>query len=166
MHGSKGKIDELLARWSARRSGSAEVGQAMTKKLNEWQEKMKDFHSEIRKEGQGRFMGAVIRREDASWLISSGEVEFFQAMGQWLRYVRDGRRPLCLACEHEFVDALAPAFFLARPHVEAASQVMLTGICGECSSKSDEELLKIAYQGLKEMGLAMEIIHWGQGGRA
>jgi len=39
---------------------------------------------------------------------------------------------------------------------------MIVGVCGECSEKEDGELLEIAYQGCREMGLAKKKMDVGR----
>jgi hypothetical protein len=40
---------------------------------------------------------------------------------------------------------------------------MLVGVCEECSEKDDEELIEIAYQGCREIGLTKGKVEVGTG---
>jgi hypothetical protein len=69
--------------------------------------------------------------------------------------IESGTWQLCLACEYNFSSArFARAFVFMQPLCEEPTTAMLGGVCEQCSTKLDDELLKIAYQGCREMGLA------------
>ena len=64
-------------------------------------------------------------------------------------------RPLCLACDHEFNDRVAPPLTFICAAVNLGKdgrpkQVILTGVCDDCATKSDDELMKIGLAGLRE----------------
>jgi hypothetical protein len=79
---------------------------------------------------------------------------FVEAVAKWMGECAT-LRPLCLSCDHEFNDRVAPplTFFCAavnlgkdgRPH-----QVILTGVCRNCTAKSDHELMTVGLAGLRE----------------
>jgi len=50
-----------------------------------------------------------------------------------------------------------------QPICEEPKTAMLVGVCEECSEKDDEELIEIAYQGCREIGLAKGKMEVGRG---
>jgi len=69
--------------------------------------------------------------------------------------IESGTWQLCLACEYKLRSAqFVRTFVFMQPICEEPTIAMIVGVCGECSKKDDEELLEIAYQGCREMGLA------------
>ena len=133
-------------------------GKAMTKKsIVEWRRRMKQFHRETQ-EGLGGFAAAIVRSEDVPEIAQSNEREaiaFTNAAIRWGAMIESGTWQLCLACEYKFRSAkLARAFVFMQPICEEPTMAMLVGVCEECSKKDDGELLEIAYQGCRKMGLA------------
>lgn len=121
-----------------------------------WKRKMRQFHREIMKEG-GAFGSTIIRPQYIPYMLSMGEGRYLKVISQWFEMVRaTGQRPLCLACEHEFdPDGAVPtAFCFSVPFCNEPTNAIVTAICEECGEKDDNELLEIAYQGFKKMGLA------------
>ena len=97
-------------------------------------------------------------------MVLAGEARKLRTIDEWLKVVREGQqRPLCLACDHEFtVHNEQPfAFCFALPFYDDADQAIVTGICGNCAEKDDAELMEIAYQGFKELGLANRKLETG-----
>jgi hypothetical protein len=77
--------------------------------------------------------------------------------------IESGTWQLCLACEYKFRSAKsARAFVFMQPVCEQPTTVMIVGVCEACSTKDDGELLEIAYQGCREMGLAMNKMDVGR----
>jgi hypothetical protein len=114
----------------------------------------------------GAFESMIIRPEHRLALLLAGEERYLEAIAEWFKQVRNGRRPLCLACEHEFEPEgeVPGAFCLTRSSFrndEAAGKVILTAICEECAQKDDAELLEITYQGFKKLGLAERKLEYG-----
>jgi hypothetical protein len=128
-----------------------------------WQREMREFHRQTKK-GGGAFEATIIRPEYQLAMIEAGKGHYLETIAQWVKVVRDGdKRPLCLACEHEFRRReRVPAFCFTIPFCnEPTKKALLTGICGKCSEKDDAELLEIAYRGFKEMGLAQRKLEPG-----
>ena len=74
---------------------------------------------------------------------------------RWGAMIESGTWQLCVACEYEFRSAkFARAFVFMLPICEEPTMAMLVGVCEECSKKDDGELLEIAYQGCRQIGLA------------
>ena len=119
-----------------------------------WQRGMRQFHRQTWK-GGGAFQTEIIRHEHKLALVLAGEKHKLKTISEWVKAVYAGRRPLCLACDHEFTTHdIVPAFCFSLPFYDKADQAIVTGICEQCGAKSDAELLEIAYQGFKELGLA------------
>jgi hypothetical protein len=87
--------------------------------------------------------------------------------------VRSASPSLCLTCEHEFDDRVPPLAFLfaevdiGRP--EGPAQVILVGICTECATQSDDELMRIGLAGLRERWPGLfggAVTQIGEGGNA
>jgi hypothetical protein len=134
-------------------------------RLERWGRKMMQFQRETR-EGLGAFGVSVIRAEDVSSLAQSKDrdaIAFTSAVIKWQAMIEGGTWQLCLACDYKFRSAkIARAFVFIQPICEEPTTVMLVGICEECSKKDDEELLEIAYQGCREMGLATKKMEVGR----
>jgi hypothetical protein len=78
--------------------------------------------------------------------------------------IASGNCQLCLACDYEFRSAkFARAFVFMQPICEEPTLAMLVGVCEECSEKEDGELIEIAYQGCREIGLAKGKMEVGRG---
>jgi hypothetical protein len=119
-----------------------------------WQRGMRQFHRQTWK-GGGAFQTEIIRHEHKPALLAAGEEHKLKTISEWVKAVYSGCRPLCLACDHEFTPHdVVPAFCFSLPFYDKADQAIVTGICEQCGAKSDAELLEIAYQGFKELGLA------------
>jgi hypothetical protein len=139
--------------------------------MTELNELQRQFHKETRESG-GVFEAVIIRIEHGVEMLLSGDKEtrcFFEFLQRWHGRIRKGWRPLCLACEHEFnADELnrklVPTFCWVRPIRQDATMAMIIGVCEICSEKDDKELLEVAYQGCREIGLARE--KCSPGGRA
>jgi len=127
-----------------------------------WQRGMKEFHRQTWK-GGGAFQTTIIRPEHKLYLVLAGEGRYLNTIDEWLKVLREGSRPLCLACDHEFIWPEQPfAFSFATPFIDAGvTKAIVTGICKKCSQKDDAELLEIAYQGFREMGLANRRLETG-----
>jgi hypothetical protein len=138
----------------------------MKRKSNEvrdtpWQRGMKEFHRQTWK-GGGAFQTEIIRHEHKLALVLAGEEHKLKTIGEWVKAVYAGGRPLCLGCDHEFTPHdIVPAFCFALPFYDKADQAIVTGICERCAAKPDAELLEIAYQGFKEFGLANRKLETG-----
>jgi hypothetical protein len=129
-------------------------------KLTPWQKGMLEFHRQTWK-GGGAIETAIIRREHA--LAGMVEERKLRTIAEWFKAVRGGH-PLCLACEHEFIAGEdVTAFSFAIPFIDddETTQAIVTGICESCAGKDDAELLEIAYQGFKEMGMVNRKIERG-----
>jgi hypothetical protein len=79
---------------------------------------------------------------------------FLEAVTKWLGECAT-LRPLCLACDHEFNDRVAPPLTFVCAAVNLGKdgrprQVILTGVCGKCAAKSDHELMAVGLAGLRE----------------
>jgi hypothetical protein len=126
------------------------------KSIDRWRHLMRQFHREAQ-EGLGGFAAAIVRSEDMLSLAQSTDREaiaFTNAAIRWGAMIESGRQ-LCLACEYEFRSAtFARAFVFMLPICEEPTMAMLVGVCEECSKKDDGELLEIAYQGCRQIGLA------------
>jgi hypothetical protein len=115
-----------------------------------WHRDMREFHRQTRK-GGGAFEATIIRPEHVPGL----EERYLKTIHEWFKVVRGGRGLLCLACDHEFTPTDTPlAFCFTLPFYDEADKAIVTGICEKCSLKDDAELLEIAYQGFKKLGLA------------
>ena len=69
-----------------------------------------------------------------------------------------------MACDYKFRSAkFARAFVFMQPICEEPKTAMLVGVCEECSEKDEEELIEIAYQGCREIGLAKGKMEVGTG---
>ena len=127
------------------------------KSIDRWRHRMRQFHHETQ-EGLGGFAAAIVRSEDMLSLAQSTDREaiaFTNAAVRWGAMIESGTWQLCLACEYEFRSAkFARAFVFMLPICEEPTMAMLVGVCEECSKKDDGELLEIAYQGCRQIGLA------------
>ena len=136
------------------------------RKLEQWRRRMKQFHREA-EEGFGGFGAGVIRTEDVPSLAQSKDqvaVAFTSAVIKWQALIESGSWQLCLACDYKFRSAkFARAFVFMQPICEEPKTAMLVGVCEECSEKDDEELIEIAYQGCREIGLAKGKMEVGRG---
>lgn len=101
-------------------------------------------------------------------------VWFYQAVANWLGECAS-LRPLCLCCDHEFNNPVAPPLTFVCAAVNlgkdgSPQQVILTGVCEECATKSDDELMKVGLAGLRERwplvfgGAAYDVGEDGSGG--
>jgi hypothetical protein len=135
-------------------------------KLEAWRQRMKQFHRETR-QGLGGFAASVIRVEDFPALSRSNDRDagaLTNAVIRWGMMLESGTWQLCLACDYEFRSArFARAFVFMQPLCQDPTMGMIVGVCDECSDKDDSELLEIAYQGCKEMGLAKGKMEVGSG---
>ena len=115
-----------------------------------WQRRMRRFHREMHASGGGAFQTSIVRKGEA---LHPVEV---QALAQWFDMVRAAPRfPLCLGCEHEFgSDAEPDAFCITTAFCDKPGHVVVTAICDRCAEKDNGELMEIAYQGFRKMGLA------------
>jgi hypothetical protein len=142
----------------------------MNEQTEKWRKGMKAFHAET-KRGGNLFEGTIIRYEQGPQSILEGlggwdEMRAFCiALKLWQERVERGDKMLCLACEHEFLeldksraDSGVPAVAWFRPFVVGAGRLLIIGVCVACSKRSDEELMEVAYQDLKRMGLAKKKI--------
>jgi hypothetical protein len=126
-----------------------------------WKRQMRKFHRQTLK-GGGAFEMWIIRPEHKLTLLHAGEERCLETIDKWLKLLRDGASPLCLACEHTFTAPEQPfAFCFSVPFYNEATQAILTGICEKCARKDDAELIEIAYQGFKEFGLANRKLEHG-----
>jgi len=129
----------------------------MTAKLTKWQTAMKRFHQETQ-EGLGGFAVAVVRAKDLPSIARSKErdaIAITKTVVKWKAMIATGTWQLCLACDYEFrAPRFARAFVFMQAICEEPTMAMIVGVCEECSKKDDAELLEIAYQGCREMGLA------------
>jgi hypothetical protein len=127
------------------------------KSIERWRQRMQQFHRETQ-EGLGGFAVAIVRAEEIPLLAESNDREaiaFTNAAIRWGAMIESGSWQLCLACDYKFTSAkLAQAFVFMLPICEEPTVAMLVGVCEQCSDKGDGELLEIAYQGCREMGLA------------
>jgi hypothetical protein len=133
-------------------------GKSMNKKsIVEWCRRMKQFHCETQ-EGLGGFAAAIVRSQDVLAIAQSNErdaIAFTNAAIRWGAMIESGAWQLCLACEHKFRSAkFARAFVFMQPICEEPTMAILVGVCEECSQKDDGELLEIAYQDCRKIGLA------------
>jgi hypothetical protein len=135
-------------------------------KLEAWRQRMKQFHRETQ-QGLGGFAASVIRVEDFPALSQSNDRDagaFTNAVIRWGMMLESGTWQLCLACDYEFRSArFARAFVFMQPLCQDPTMGMIVGVCDECSDKDDDELLEIAYQACKEMGLAKGKMEVGSG---
>jgi hypothetical protein len=139
--------------------------EARDHKVEVWRQAMQEFHRQTM-QGGGAFECIIIRPEHKLALLLAGEERYLKVIAEWFKQVRNARRPLRLACEHEFEPEgeVPGAFCLTRSSFrddEAGGRVILTGICQECAQKDDAELLEIAYQGFKKLGLANRKLEYG-----
>jgi hypothetical protein len=136
------------------------------RKLEEWRQKMTQFHRESQ-EGLGGFGIAVVRTDDVPTISESKDgdaVAFTNALIKWQALIASGNRQLCLGCDYEFRSArFSRAFVFMRPICEEPTTVMIVGVCEECSEKDDGELAEIAYQGCREIGIAKGKMEIGSG---
>ena len=127
------------------------------KSIDLWRQRMLQFHRETR-EGLGSFAVAIVRADEVSLLADSNDreaVAFTNAAIRWGAMIERGSWQLCLACDYKFTSAkLAQSFVFMLPICEEPTVAMLVGVCEQCSNKDDWELLEVAYQGCREMGLA------------
>lgn len=95
-------------------------------------------------------MAAFLRGADPSCLRD------FDVVAQFFGLLKSGKRPLCLACEHEFhLDGVPPlAFTQCTPVQSKPSGRMIVGICPKCSQMPDEKLLEISAGRMRQLGLA------------
>jgi hypothetical protein len=98
----------------------------------------------------------IVRPQRALQWIQGGNptaLWFLQAMADWRRQGAALSR-LCLSCDHEFDNSVAPpAFFCAAINIGKdgwPQQVVMVGVCGKCAAKSDDELMKVGLAGLRE----------------
>ena len=127
------------------------------RRLEHWRQKMRQFHREAQ-EGFGGFGATIIRAEDMPSIAQSKEqlaVAFTNAVIKWQALIESGAWQLCLACDYKFRSAkFARAFVFMQPICEEPKTAMLVGVCEECSEKEDGELIEIAYQGCRDIGIA------------
>lgn len=73
-----------------------------------------------------------------------------QAIGHWMSTVEAGGRPLCLFCEHEWrerreqAEPLGAFIFLKPGLNDLPERVVVSAVCGECSRRSDAEIMERA----------------------
>src|SRR5262245_53308175 len=93
---------------------------------------------------------SVVRPEHVrQWLWNhdpTAGLWFYQAVAKWLGSCGGSQPPLCLCCDHEFNDPKAPAltFFAAGVNLAkdgSPEKVIITGVCRNCATKSDDELM-------------------------
>ena len=139
-------------------------GKAMNKKsIVEWCRRMKQFHCETQ-EGLGGFAAAIVQSQDVPAIAQSDErdaLAFTNAAIRWGAMIESGTWQLCLACEYKFRSAKFARAFVS-PICEEPTMAILVGVCEECSQKDDGELLEIAYQDCRKMGLAKNKMNIGR----
>jgi hypothetical protein len=137
--------------------------EAMRPGKSEVREALRDLE-EFHKEARGGCYGCVILRPEHRSLLSKVELQrYWPLIQNWLGEAwsrKPGNLLLCLACDHGFAEGEEPwAFCITSPFPlnevkeVVGKHAMVTGVCKECSRKTDEELQAILYQGLKKIGM-------------
>ena len=113
---------------------------------------------DLAKKGGGMFTSEIVRQETALLdLMINQRTEVLHAIAQWGGQVKQGMRPLCLSCDHEFTarDSYPSAFVLSRTMFRSG-EVLLMAVCRRCSKQTDDALLEVAFQNFKRMGMARD----------
>jgi hypothetical protein len=100
---------------------------------------------------------SIVRSQHVLQWMQNGDptaLWFYEAVAKWFDKCAS-LRPLCLSCDHEFNDRVAPPLTFVCAAVNIGKdgrpkQTILTGVCDECAAKSDDELMKIGLAGLRE----------------
>jgi hypothetical protein len=74
-----------------------------------------------------------------------------RALRDWMAHTLE-HRPICLSCDVTFTRRSLPAeWAMLTPLLGSPRTVMLSGICGRCSARSDAELMGAALRDLQQM---------------
>jgi hypothetical protein len=108
-------------------------------------------------EAGGLVTCTIIRRSDRQlWLAASvlhdkTATPFEYALKDWIAHAAD-HRPVCLSCDVTFSPCSLPTdWAMLSPLQESPTMpaAMLSGICAQCSGKSDRELMDAALHDLQ-----------------
>jgi hypothetical protein len=117
---------------------------------------LQQFHKRAM-QGGGLFEASIVRLEYVlSMALSAKSAHIFQALAQWLTMVREGGGPLCLTCEREFAPDNRPIAFCVSTTLNREPMLLVTGVCAQCGSRCDEDLLAAARRLFCEMGMVRE----------
>jgi hypothetical protein len=96
----------------------------------------------IRRFDRPRWLAALAARDETA-------IAFERALFDWITHALE-HSPICLSCEVTFSRRSLPAdWAMLNPLWGRPGTVMLSGICGRCSAKSDAELLNAALRDLQ-----------------
>jgi hypothetical protein len=111
------------------------------------------LHEETK--GKLCFDVTILRPEYAMRALLGGDTEAFEVVRQFGMRVNSGKRPLCLACDHQFRPGEAPpaAFSRCTPFLAEPSGALIVGICVECAKMPDEKLLEITAGWFRKLGI-------------
>jgi hypothetical protein len=117
---------------------------------------LQQFHR-LAMQGGGVFEASIVRPEYVlSMALSVQNGHIFRALAQWLAMLRGGGLPLCLTCEYEFTPDSMPTAFCVSKTLNREPMLLVTGVCAQCGSKCDEDLLAAARRLFREMGMVRE----------
>jgi hypothetical protein len=117
---------------------------------------LEQFHK-LAMQGGGVFEASIVRpKYMLSMVLSAQNRHIFQALAQWLAMVHEGGGPLCLTCEHEFTPDSMPTAFCVSKTLNREPMLLVTGVCAQCGSECDENLLAAARRLFCEMGMVRE----------
>src|SRR5262245_41248796 len=131
----------------------------MRSDVNWNEEAYEEAWREFNEEAAGVIRLVVVRPQYLPSAPPEFTVRFIDLLCEFKKLVEAGRKTLCLACEHEFKPAAKPwVFVVTMPHRDDAKNASLAAVCDECAKRSDQELIEINYQQLKEAGIAIRSI--------
>jgi hypothetical protein len=126
------------------------------------------FNDELHAHSSGAMQALVIRGEYILQIFAAGGQDFLKpyvrTIGHWLKDVKQGKEePLCVGCDFKFTKHwyLAKTFIFAVPFSDQPCSSIVMAACAKCGEKSDDELLEIAYAGMKELGLVDRKLEMG-----
>lgn len=123
--------------------------------LTDWQKEMGEVYAQGRV-GIGFAMMIVKMADLRSVPVETDDGRLFvETAVKWRRQVLEGRKPLCMFCDHEFLTPhTVGAFMCLIPVNDDPKRTLGSGICKDCAKRDYADLAQAGFQAMVKLGLA------------